>query len=90
MAREKLFIFVDESGLTNVESKQKYLVVAFALMHNRGFPDEIILKIKEVCKQKGKPIFHKEVKYRDLSQFQREIAVQTLNSAYRNFYIAFV
>ncbi len=87
---KQLFIFVDESGLTNVETKQHYLVVAFALMHNRDFSDQLIFKIKDECKKKGKPIEPKEVKYHDLSPFQKEIAVQIVNSNYRNFYLAFV
>lgn len=86
----RLFIFVDESGLTNVETKQHYLVVAFALMHNRDFPDKLIFQIKDECKKKGRPVKSREVKYHDLSPFQREIAVRILNSNYRNFYIAFV
>jgi hypothetical protein len=39
--------------------------------------------------QKGKPITSKEVKYHDLTPFQREIAVQRINSRYRNFYVCY-
>ncbi|MBS3068572.1 DUF3800 domain-containing protein [Candidatus Micrarchaeota archaeon] len=85
-----MFIFVDESGVTNLKSKQKYLVVAFALMNNRAFADELIFEIKDKCNKKGKPINNREVKYHDLEPLQKEVAVQTVNSRYRNFYICFV
>ncbi len=85
-----MFIFVDESGVTDLKSKQKYLVVAFALMNNRAFADELIFEIKDKCNKKGKPISRREVKYHDLEPLQKEVAVQTINSKYRNFYICFV
>jgi hypothetical protein len=85
-----VFIFIDESGTTDAKSKQRFLVVAFALMRNKAFADELIFKIKDKCNNKGKPIKKKEVRYHDLDSFQKEIAVQTINSKYRNFYICFI
>lgn len=85
-----MFIFIDESGITDVKTKQKYLVVAFALMRNRAFADELIFEIKDKCKAKGKPVKKKEIKYRALEPFQKEVAVQLINSRYRNFYICFI
>ena len=57
-----MFIFIDESGLTDVTTEQKYLVVAFALMRNRAFAEELIFGIKDKCKEIGKPIKRKEIK----------------------------
>jgi hypothetical protein len=85
-----MFIFIDESGVSDLKSSQKYLIVAFALMGNRAFADELIFEIKDKCKKKGKEIHSKEVKFHDLSPLQREIAVQTINSKYKNFYICFL
>ena len=85
-----MFIFIDESGLTDAKSNQKYLVVAFALMNNRAFADELIFTIKDRCQKKGKPINRHEIKYHDLEPLQKEIAVQSINSRYRNFYVCFV
>jgi len=84
-----MFIFIDESGSTYAKSDQKFLVVAFALMNNHQFADELIFEIKRRCNAKGKAIKKKELKYHDLTPFQREIAVQTINSKYRNFYVCF-
>ncbi len=84
-----MFIFIDESGTTDEKNKQKFLVVAFALAGNRQFADNLIFDIKDRCKAKGKPINKRELKYHDLTPFQREIAVQTINSKYRNFYLCF-
>ena len=84
-----MFIFIDESGSTDEKSDQKFLVVAFALVGNRQFADELIFEIKDKCKAKGKPINKKELKYHDLAPFQREIAVQTINSKYKKFYVCF-
>lgn len=85
-----MFIFIDESGLTDVKSKQRYLVVAFAIMKNRAFAEELIFDIKDKCRVKGKPVKKKEIHFHDLEPLQKEVAVQTLNSRYRNFYICFV
>ncbi len=84
-----MFIFIDESGSTDLHSKQRFLVVAFAIMKNRDFSEQLIFEIKDKCKQKGKPIVKKEVKYHNLDSFQREIAVQILNSRYKKFYVCF-
>ncbi len=84
-----MFIFIDESGTTDEKSKQKFLVVAFALAGNRQFADSLIFDIKDKCKAKGKPVNQRELKYHDLTPFQREIAVQAINSKYRNFYLCF-
>ncbi len=84
-----MYIFVDESGTTDEKNKQKFLVIAFALSSNRDFPEKLILKIKDQCKIKGKPIHRKELKYHELTPFQKEIAVKQINSSYRNFYICF-
>lgn len=85
-----MFIFIDESGITNLKSNQKYLVVSFAIMKNKAFAEEIIFEIKDKCKSKGKPIKKKEVRFHDLEPLQKEIAVQVINSKYRKFYICFV
>jgi hypothetical protein len=84
-----MFIFIDESGRTDLRSKQHYLVVAFALMKNREFAESLIFQIKDTCKAKGKPIKVREVHYHDLEPLQREVAVQVINSKYRNFYVCF-
>jgi hypothetical protein len=84
-----MFIFIDESGITDVKSEQKYLVVAFALMRNRAFADELIFEIKDKCKKKGKQIKY-EVKYHSLEPLQKEVAIDCINSRYRNFYICFI
>ena len=84
-----MFIFIDESGNTDAKSNQKFLVVAFVLLKNRDFADQLIFEIRDICKKKGKPIAKKELKYHSLEPFQREIAVQTINPKYRNFYVCF-
>ncbi len=58
-------------------------------MNNRDFSESLIFGIKDICKAKGKPIRTKEVRYHDLEPLQKEIAVQVLNSKYRNFYVCF-
>ncbi len=85
-----MFIFIDESGVSDLKSNQRYLIVSFALMGNRAFADQLIFEIKDKCKKKGKEIHSKEVKFHDLSPLQREIAVQTINSKYKHFYICFI
>ena len=85
-----MFIFIDESGLTDITTEQKFLVVAFVLMRNRAFADELVFGIKDKCKEIGKPIKRKEIKYRVLDPEQKEIAVKTINSKYHNFYVCFV
>jgi hypothetical protein len=85
-----MFIFIDESGSTDIRSSQRYLIVAFAFMNNRDFAERLIFEIKDQCKAKGKPIRSKEVRYHDLEPLQKEIAVQILNSKYRDFYICFL
>jgi len=84
-----MFIFIDESGTTDAKCNQKFLVVAFVLLRNRDFADRLIFEIRDLCGKKGKPINKKELRYHDLEPFQREIAVQAINSKYRNFYICF-
>ncbi|MDE1860887.1 MAG: DUF3800 domain-containing protein, partial [Candidatus Micrarchaeota archaeon] len=85
-----MYIFIDESGTTDEKNKQKFLVLAFALIENRDFADRLIPKIKKTCEIKGKPIKSREVSYHDLTQFQREIAIQELlASGYRNMYVSF-
>ena len=84
-----MFIFIDESGTTDEKNRQKYLVVSFVLLKNRAFADELIFEIRDTCKKKDKPITKKELKYHDLEPFQHEIAVQVINSKYRNFYVCF-
>lgn len=84
-----MYIFIDESGTTDKKNKQGFLVLAFVLASNRAFVDELILSIKDQCKAKGKPIHSREVKYHDLTPFQREIAVKKINSKYRRFYVCF-
>ena len=86
----QMFIFIDESGLTDAKSEQRYLIVAFAIMNNKAFADELIFSIRDKCQRSGKPIKKKEIKYHDLEPLQKEIAVQTINSRYRNFYICFI
>lgn len=85
-----MFIFIDESGVTDLKSTQKYIVVAFALMKNRAFSEEVIFEIKDKCNKKGKPINKKEVKFHDLTPLQKEVAIQVINSRYRKFYICFI
>ena len=85
-----MFIFIDESGVTDLKSTQQYLVVAFVLIKNRAFAEELIFEIKDKCNKKGKPINKKEIKYHNLTQLQKEIAVQVINSKFRNFYICFI
>ena len=85
-----MFIFIDESGITDAKGRQQFLVVSFVLMNNRAFSEELIVGIKDACAKKGKPIKNKEVKYHDLTAFQKEIAVKAINSNYRNFYLCFV
>jgi len=85
-----MFIFIDESGLTDVNTEQRFLVVAFALMRNRAFADELVFGIKDKCKEIGKPIKRKEIKYRALDLQQKEIAVKMINSKYHNFYVCFI
>lgn len=87
---KKLFIFIDESGLTDIKSHQRYFVLAFALMNNAAFAEELIFEIKDRCMRKGRPIIAREVKYHELSPLQKEITVEVLNSRYRNFYVCFV
>jgi len=87
---EKLFIFIDESGLTSVKSGQRYLIVVSALMRNRAFAEELISEIRSECKRKGKPIENKELKFHKLLPLQKEIAIRVLNSHYKNFYICFI
>lgn len=84
-----MYIFVDESGSTDKKNKQEFLVVAFALSNNRAFVEELIFSIKDKCKSKGKPILRKEVKWHELTQFQKEIAIKEVNTRYRNFYVCF-
>lgn len=84
-----MFIFVDESGVTDEKSRQKFLVVAFVLSGNRQFVDELVFEIRDKCKARGKPVVGRELKYHDLAPFQREIAVQVINSRYRNFFVCF-
>jgi hypothetical protein len=84
-----MYIFVDESGTTDEKNFQGFLVVAFALSANRAFAEQLILSIKDRCKVKGKPINNKELKYHDLTPFQREIAIKGINSDYKNFYLCF-
>ncbi|MEW5996976.1 MAG: DUF3800 domain-containing protein [Candidatus Micrarchaeota archaeon] len=85
-----MFIFIDESGLTHIESKQKYFVIAFALMKNRRFAEDLIFEIKDTCQKKGKPIKSREVKYYSLEPLQKEVAVSILNRRYRNYYLCFI
>lgn len=85
-----MLIFIDESGLTDIRTEQRYLVVAFALMKNRAFADELIFDIKDRCKAKGKPVKKREIKYHALEPFQKEVAVRCINSKYRNFYVCFI
>jgi hypothetical protein len=84
-----VFIFIDESGTTDAKSNQKFLVVAFVPLKNRDFADQLIFEIRDICKKRGRPITKKELKYHSLEPFQREIAVQTINSKYRNFHVCF-
>lgn len=81
-----MFIFIDESGSTYEKTQQKFLVVALALTENRKYPEDLIFKIKDKCKASGKPVLKRELKYHDLTPFQREIAVSQINSEYRNFF----
>lgn len=85
-----MFIFIDESGSTNRKAGQRYLVVAFALMNTRQFAEEIIIQIRDKCKEQGQPVKIRELKYHNLTPFQREIAVKIINSNYRNFYVCFL
>lgn len=85
-----MYIFIDESGTTDEKSKQKFLVIGFAIAENRDFVDKLIFEIKNQCQIKGKPIKQRELSYHDLTPFQREIAIkQIINSGYRNMYLCF-
>jgi len=84
------YVFIDESGVTASEAKQKYFILSMAISKNKGFIDDLIFSIRDECIRKGKPIVnHKEIKYHDISRFQKEIVVQRINLKYKNFYIAF-
>lgn len=86
-----MFIFVDESGQTNIQAKQKYLVISFCVCKNKKFPDELIRSIYQKCAKEAKPILNKkEIKYHDISRFQQEIAIGIINKTYKNFYVAYV
>lgn len=84
-----MFIFIDESGSTDAKNHQDFLVIAFALSSNHSFPEQLIFNIRDRCRARGKPIFAKELKYYDLTQFQREIAIREINAHYRNFYVCY-
>ena len=85
-----MYIFIDESGTTDRKNNQKFLVVAYAILENRAFADELISKVKKVCERNGRPITDREISYHALSGFQRELAIkELLASGYRNMYISF-
>ncbi|MFH0927663.1 MAG: DUF3800 domain-containing protein [Candidatus Micrarchaeota archaeon] len=86
-----MFVFVDESGQTNIKAGQKYLVLSFCICSNKEFANNLVYEIRDSCKKQGKPVVNKkELKYHELSRFQQEIAIGLINKKYRNFYVAYV
>jgi hypothetical protein len=81
-----MFIFIDESGVSNIDCNQKYLVISLALMNNRAFALNLVNKIKDTYsdmkfKHTG------ELKYHDLNRLKREVATDTINRQYSNYHI---
>ncbi len=87
-----MFVYIDESGITNKEAMQKYLVIALCVCNNKEFAQNMILEIRKTCNEKGLPITdQKELKYHELKRFQQEIAIRIINNKpYRNFYLVYV
>ncbi|MFH1095224.1 MAG: DUF3800 domain-containing protein [Candidatus Micrarchaeota archaeon] len=86
-----MFVFVDESGSTNINARQKYLVLSFCVCNNKQFAEDLIRRIRKNCEAQGKQIRDpKEIKYHDISRFQQEIAIKLINKEYHKFYLAYV